>query len=94
MILKVDGHGGYRVLADKSSVTLTFCRTHVRRRFYELAAAGPRRLPAKRSYELAVSTRSRVTSVAGRPTSAVLRVMKRAARSSSILSSGCAKRSA
>ena len=29
------------MLADKSSVTLAFCWAHVRRRFYELAAAGP-----------------------------------------------------
>lgn len=40
-ILQVDGYGGYRVLADKSSATLAFCWAHVRRRFYELAAAGP-----------------------------------------------------
>ncbi|WP_407660226.1 IS66 family transposase [Mesorhizobium tianshanense] len=37
----LDGYGGYRVLADKSGVTLAFCWAHVRRRFYELAAAGP-----------------------------------------------------
>lgn len=29
------------MLADKSDVTLAFCWAHVRRRFYELAAAGP-----------------------------------------------------
>ncbi|RWP87411.1 MAG: IS66 family transposase [Mesorhizobium sp.] len=40
-ILQVDGYGGYRVLADKRDVTLAFCWAHVRRRFYELAAAGP-----------------------------------------------------
>lgn len=40
-ILQVDGYGGYRVLADKSDVALAFCWAHVRRRFYELAAAGP-----------------------------------------------------
>jgi transposase len=40
-ILQVDGYGGYRVLADKSGATLAFCWAHVRRRFYELAAAGP-----------------------------------------------------
>ena len=39
--LQVDGYGGYRVLADKGSVTLAFCWAHVRRRFFELAAAGP-----------------------------------------------------
>ena len=39
--LQVDGYGGYRMLADKSGVTLAFCWAHVRRRFYELATAGP-----------------------------------------------------
>ncbi|MDH6235051.1 transposase [Mesorhizobium soli] len=40
-ILQVDGYGGYRVLAEKNGATLAFCWAHVRRRFYELAAAGP-----------------------------------------------------
>jgi len=40
-ILQVDGYGGYRVLADKSGARLAFCWAHVRRRFYELAVAGP-----------------------------------------------------
>jgi transposase len=40
-ILQVDGYGAYRTLADKSGATLAFCWAHVRRRFYELAAAGP-----------------------------------------------------
>lgn len=40
-ILQVDGYGGYRVLAEKSGVRLAMCWAHVRRRFYELAAAGP-----------------------------------------------------
>jgi transposase len=39
-ILQVDGYGGYRTLAEKHSVTLAFCWAHVRRPFYELAAAG------------------------------------------------------
>jgi transposase len=40
-ILQVDGYGGYRVLAERGDVCLAFCWSHVRRRFYELAAAGP-----------------------------------------------------
>jgi transposase len=40
-ILQVDGYGGYRALASRHGVTLAFCWSHVRRRFYELAAAGP-----------------------------------------------------
>jgi transposase len=40
-ILQVDGYGGYRVLAERGDVQLAFCWAHVRRRFYELAIAGP-----------------------------------------------------
>ncbi len=39
--LQVDGYAGYRTLAEKGEVKLAFCWSHVRRRFYELAAAGP-----------------------------------------------------
>jgi transposase len=40
-ILQVDGYGGYRALAERNDVQLAFCWSHVRRPFYELAAAGP-----------------------------------------------------
>ena len=40
-VLQVDGYAGYRALAKTNSVQLAFCWSHVRRRFYELAAAGP-----------------------------------------------------
>ena len=40
-ILQVDGYAGYRPLAEHGEVELTFCWAHVRRRFYELAVAGP-----------------------------------------------------
>jgi hypothetical protein len=40
-ILQVDGYSGYRSLAERGGVQLAFCWAHVRRRFYELAAAGP-----------------------------------------------------
>ena len=39
-VLQVDGYGGYRALAEQGAVRLAFCWAHVRRRFYELAAAG------------------------------------------------------
>jgi transposase len=39
--LQVDGYAGYRVLAERGNVQRAFCWAHVRRRFYELAAAGP-----------------------------------------------------
>ena len=40
-ILQVDGYAGYRELAERGDVELAFCWAHVRRRFYELATAGP-----------------------------------------------------
>jgi len=40
-VLQVDGYGGYRALAEGGAVRLAFCWSHVRRRFYELAQAGP-----------------------------------------------------
>jgi transposase len=40
-VLQVDGYAGYRALAEKGAVQLAFCWAHVRRRFYELAVAGP-----------------------------------------------------
>jgi transposase len=45
--LQVDGYGGYRALADTGAVELAFCWAHVRRRFYELAAAGPAPIAAE-----------------------------------------------
>ena len=38
-ILQVDGYAGYRALAQKGDVSLAFCWSHVRRRFYERAVA-------------------------------------------------------
>jgi transposase len=40
-ILQVDGYAGYRTMAERGEVKLAFCWSHVRRRFYELAVAGP-----------------------------------------------------
>ena len=39
--LQVDGYSGYRAFAERNDVQLAFCWSHVRRPFYELAAAGP-----------------------------------------------------
>lgn len=39
-VLQVDGYVGYRALAETGEVQLAFCWSHVRRRFYEIAAAG------------------------------------------------------
>jgi transposase len=35
-VLQVDGYAGYKVLAERHAVQLTFCWTYERRRFYEL----------------------------------------------------------
>lgn len=40
-ILQVDGYAGYKKLAEANTVSLAYCWSHVRRRFYELAQAGP-----------------------------------------------------
>lgn len=40
-MLQVDGYAGYGMLAERNAVSLAFCWSHVRRRFYELAQAGP-----------------------------------------------------
>jgi transposase len=40
-ILQVDGYAGYKALAQRNEVSLAFCWSHVRRRFYELAQSGP-----------------------------------------------------
>jgi transposase len=39
--LQVDGYAGYRALAERNAVSLAFCWSHVRRRFYALAQSGP-----------------------------------------------------
>lgn len=40
-ILQVDGYAGYGKLAERGDVQLAFCWSHMRRKFYELAAPGP-----------------------------------------------------
>jgi len=40
-VLQVDGYAGYKVLSERNAVSLAFCWSHVRRRFYELAQSGP-----------------------------------------------------
>ena len=39
--LQVDGYAGYKALASHGEVSLAFCWAHVRRKFFELAHAGP-----------------------------------------------------
>lgn len=40
-VLQVDGYAGYKTLAGKNAVSLAFCWSHVRRKFYDLAQGGP-----------------------------------------------------
>ncbi len=46
-ILQVDGYAGYKKLSERNAVSLAFCWSHVRRRFYDLAQAGPMGLPGR-----------------------------------------------
>jgi transposase len=46
-VLQVDGYGGYKALTDRGEIRLAFCWAHVRRRFYELAQAGPAPIAAE-----------------------------------------------
>ncbi|KQT62265.1 MULTISPECIES: IS66 family transposase [unclassified Aureimonas] len=65
-ILQVDGYGGYKVLAEKGDVRLAFCWAHVRRRFYELAAAGPAPIATEMLERIAALYRIE-TGIRGRP---------------------------
>ncbi len=40
-VLQVDGYASYKTLAGKNAVSLAFCWSHVRRKFYDLAQGGP-----------------------------------------------------
>ena len=40
-VLQVDGYAGYKALAERNAVSLAFCWSHVRRKFYDLAQGGP-----------------------------------------------------
>jgi transposase len=53
-ILQVDGYAGYRALAQRNDVQLAFCWSHVRRKFYELAAAGPAPIASEALERIAV----------------------------------------
>ncbi|HEX8416330.1 MAG TPA: IS66 family transposase, partial [Methylobacterium sp.] len=65
-ILQVDGYGGYKVLAENGDVRLAFCWAHVRRRFYELAAAGPAPIATEMLERIAALYRIE-TEIRGRP---------------------------
>jgi len=40
-VLQVDGYAAYGALAETGGITLALCWAHTRRKFYEIAAAGP-----------------------------------------------------
>ena len=92
-VVQVDGYAGYRALAQRNSVRLAFCWSHVRRRFYELAAAGPAPIAVRRWSASARSTPSKRTSVDAIPTNGARRDRKNPARSSTRSNPGCAKSS-
>ena len=80
---------------EEATSALAFCWAHVRRRFYELAAAGPAPIASEAlATHRPRSTPSRTTSAAAAPKSAAPSARRRADRSSTISSHGCAKSSA
>jgi transposase len=38
--LQVDGYAGYKILAERNAVSLVFCWSHARRKFYEISQSG------------------------------------------------------
>jgi transposase len=46
-VLQVDGYAAYGVLAETGAITLALCWAHTRRKFYEIAAAGPAPIAAE-----------------------------------------------
>lgn len=80
-VLQVDGYSGYRAIAAGNGVFLAFCWSHVRRRFYELAAAGPAPIASEALRRIAEFNKIK-DDIRTRPTrNARLRDKQRAARS-------------
>ena len=93
-VLQVDGYAGYRALAEKGDVSLAFCWSHVRRRFYELAVADASPIAAEALQRIARALcRSRRTSAAAAPRNAAPPARSDRARSSPNSNRGCAKSS-
>lgn len=67
--LQVDGYGGYKAQAEGGEVRLAFCWAHVRRRFCELAQAGPAPIASEALARIAVLYRIE-GEIAGRPAEA------------------------
>ena len=65
-VLQVDGYGGYKALAERGEVRLAFCWAHVRRRFYELAAAGPAPIAARGARRASPSSTGSRAEIRGR----------------------------
>ena len=89
-VLQVDGYVGYRALAERGDVELAFCWAHVRRRFYELAAAGPAPIASEAlaAHRPALRHR-RGSSAAGSRTNGAPSGRRRAVRSSTLSNPGC-----
>lgn len=93
-ILQVDGYAGYRALAERGDVQMAFCWSHVRQRFYELAAAGPAPIASEALERIAGLLPSEPISAAAPPTSVALSATRRADQSSTSSTPGCASTSA
>ena len=93
-VLQVDGYAGYRKLAERGDVQLAFCWSHMRRNFYELATPARRPLRARRSSALPNFMPSRRTSAAAAPRRGAASGSRKAGRSPTHSSNGCAQNSA
>lgn len=81
-VLEVDGYGGYSKLARSNAVALAFCWSHVRRKFYELAASGSAPIATEALQKIA-ALYAVETDIRGRP--ADERRAERQARSSPLI---------
>jgi transposase len=85
-VLQVDGYVGYRALAERNIVTLALYWSHVRRRFYELPAAGPAPIASEALQRIAALYQIEAE-IGG--SSAARRACRRAGRSLTTSSPGC-----
>jgi hypothetical protein len=92
-ILQVDGYAGYPKLVASGDIELAFCWVHKRRRFYELAIAGPAPIASEALKHIAQFYAIGKTSVAAAPRSAVSCGNRKADRSPMHSRNGSAKNS-
>ena len=93
-VLQVDGYAGYRALAERGDVSLAFCWSHVRRRFYELAVGGASPIASEALQRIAALYRNEATFAAEGLNNGATFARPERGHSSPISSRGCARSSA